>query len=878
MISEPETPAPVTPAPRGRTLGKRRPRSVISSEASRRRTRQQVAQEAVCITITALPELPEAPYIPALTPSGHSTTIVLAEGNTPGRSDRVMAQFLRDPAVLKADIIFVQEPWDNPFQDLTYHPAKATHQLLYPTKTDIGDERARVCLFISRQKVLGSLWLEPGTTTRDEAGAKTTIDLVLGSQDLTPRLVACEITKKIHADSDHLPIRTLIDIQTKTPEAQRRRNWKAYKVKDLQAFVDLNLHSKAFLLENKQHIELAIEFLIETACIYRDLHSYGPYRSYYGAGLGPLCEGLKPQRKSAGEGPAAGTPDLGQKGHRGRPRGMWRLARWARNRDASGGLVPILKTPDNGLAETAEQKVEILEAAIATRIAYALEEHSLLPREHLEGRKGISVDHLIQLLMDVIFNGWGRGQKHLLEWALDKAAIWSQQHSSRFAPDKFELIHFRNPLEPDPGAEKDTPCDYTEPWKGENLTNVNREDESAWEIPVEPQGHNQLPIKDHATGHVIRPVKHAKYLGIWLDKTLSFTTHCTKAVAKANGSLEALRSISTSTWGTFLLNMRTIYLAVVIPSKTVPASDRTDYGLFPGVNQEEKPSGDKTVRVIPYRGAEVKEGEPPIDRKPKFGYVGVPKGARARPVGAPTQLRGATVSIRAGKVRKKYLGVAADSTVYVGELEGVKMALKWAEAAPITVFSDSQAAIQAVQNPGRPSGQIQAQWAKWWERQRVGKPTKRLIPKLNKKVPRIFKGLSKSQTSIIIQMRTMRIGLRHFLFKIKQVDSDRCGCESGSQTPNYVLMECSLHLASRKIMMERLDSIEGLRGRIQDYDAVINHPQAIRYVADFMQRTGLLQQFRFATFKDEEDEEVPGPSTLLEGLELNEEDDGYIEH
>ncbi|KAI9039453.1 uncharacterized protein KD926_009467 [Aspergillus affinis] len=238
----------------------------------------------------------------------------------------------------------------------------------------------------------------------------------------------------------------------------------------------------------------------------------------------------------------------------------------------------------------------------------------------------------------------------------------------------------------------------------------------------------------------------------------------------------------------------------------------------------------------------------------------------------------AAVSIRAGKVRKKYLGAAADSTVYLGELEGVQMALKWAEAAPITVFSDSQAAIQAVQNPGRPSGQIQAQWAKWWERQQVRKPTKRLIAKPNKRVLRIYEGLSKPQTSIIIQMRTMRIGLRHFLFKIKQVDSDRCGCELGSQTPKHVLMECSLHLASRRIMMERLDSIEGLRGRIQDYDAVMNHPQAIRYVADFMQRTGLLQQFRFATFNDEKDEEVPEPSTLLEGLDLNEENDSYIEH
>ncbi|KAI9035570.1 ribonuclease H family protein [Aspergillus affinis] len=565
-------------------------------------------------------------------------------------------------------------------------------------------------------------------------------------------------------------------------------------------------------------------------------------------------------------------------------------------------------------------------------------------------------------------------------------------------------------------------------------------------------------------GYVIRSVEHAKYLGIWLDKTLSFTTHCTKVVAKANGSPEALRSISVFTWGTSLLNMRTIYLAVIVPQMLYgvaawysPTSGRTKYAkrqkiineferiqtraavLISGAFRNTASAAlgaelflppvrlhmqqmieEATIRIqtgpviaCPRRlvrkrsSAEIRwSGWSPMEalrwRKGGPLWTGGRSLAtwesRKAHVLAPWELPlncviegadsaiqehdricqesrrqiwysdgsgfnghvgGATVSIWAGKVRKKYLGAAADSTVHVGELEGVKMALKWAEAAPITVFSDSQAAIEAVRNPGRPSDQyvlraiyerirslrdgglqqgdielrwipahigvegneradeaakraaikgielssvgprdlaarpitglaaaaktdvrrgIQAQWAKWWERQQVGKPTKRLIPKPKKKVLRMYEGLSKPQTSIIIQMRTMRIGLRHFLFKIKQVDSDRCGCELSSQTPKHVLMECSLHLASRRIMMERLDSIEGLRGRIQDYDAVMNHPQAIRYVADFMQRTGLLQQFLFATFKDEEDEEVPEPSTLLEGLDLNEEDDGYIEH
>ncbi|KAI9034865.1 putative reverse transcriptase, partial [Aspergillus affinis] len=50
-----------------------------------------------------------------------------------------------------------------------------------------------------------------------------------------------------------------------------------------------------------------------------------------------------------------------------------------------------------------------------------------------------------------------------------------------------------------------------------------------------------------------------------MTKVSLFDTHRAKALVKANGSLEAIRSISGSTWGTSLLSMRRIYLAVVVP-------------------------------------------------------------------------------------------------------------------------------------------------------------------------------------------------------------------------------------------------------------------------------------------------------------------------
>ena len=43
-----------------------------------------------------------------------------------------------------------------------------------------------------------------------------------------------------------------------------------------------------------------------------------------------------------------------------------------------------------------------LEAVIAGRISYAAEQYGLFPKTHLGGRKGISVDHAIQLIIEKV--------------------------------------------------------------------------------------------------------------------------------------------------------------------------------------------------------------------------------------------------------------------------------------------------------------------------------------------------------------------------------------------------------------------------------------------------------------------------------------------
>lgn len=155
------------------------------------------------------------------------------------------------------------------------------------------------------------------------------------------------------------------------------------------------------------------------------------------------------------------------------------------------------------------------------------------------------------------------------EKCLEKAYRWAARHAAKFAPDKFELIHFTNPKEPLPNRQPP-------PISPEDIWN-----------PYDYEGHDDMPVRHRSTQQIIRPTKSARYLGIWLDKTFSFSTHRAKVLSRASGSLEALRNITGTTWGASLEAMRAVYRGVVVPqllygfaawlssaSRSIPAAEQ----------------------------------------------------------------------------------------------------------------------------------------------------------------------------------------------------------------------------------------------------------------------------------------------------------------
>jgi len=92
------------------------------------------------------------------------------------------------------------------------------------------------------------------------------------------------------------------------------------------------------------------------------------------------------------------------------------------------------------------------------------------------------------------------------------ATEWSKTHNSDFEIDKFALLHMSRKLEPDPNR----------PRKQKPIT--------------------RPPL--HLTNHTIPPSTSHKFLGVFLDQSLSFKEHANYALGKGEKYAAQLRSLS----------------------------------------------------------------------------------------------------------------------------------------------------------------------------------------------------------------------------------------------------------------------------------------------------------------------------------------------
>lgn len=95
-------------------------------------------------------------------------------------------------------------------------------------------------------------------------------------------------------------------------------------------------------------------------------------------------------------------------------------------------------------------------------------------------------------------------------------------------------------------------------------------------------------------------------------------------------------------------------------------------------------------------------------------------------------------------------------------------------------------------------------------------------------------------TSVLMQLRTGKIGLSAYLAKVNVSETARCGCDLGNQTPEHVLMECLLLHELRGEMRRQLWKQEVIMPRYED---LLLEPKAEMAIAESIVKTGLLGQF-----------------------------------
>lgn len=274
--------------------------------------------------------------------------------------------------------------------------------------------------------------------------------------------------------------------------------------------------------------------------------------------------------------------------------------------------------------------------------------------------------------------------------------------------------------------------------------------------------------------------------------------------------------------------------------------------------------------------------------------------------------------------KSTYLGLESDFTVCAGELQGINLALnilnKDNSDYSTIIFTDSQAAIQAIENPRNQSGQYillnliskldqlnnrvqihwipahvgvfgnktadkaakeatgwrenappttpqsnfadncilisaaktdirrraNQQWTEAWAYNTTGRKTFKLTREPTAKVLVKYVNMTQKQSSVIIQARTGKIGLRSYLYTINAKPSRECLCGEGPQTVEHVLLCCPEFNDLRGEMWEGK--------RETNLTRLLGDPAIAKRAANFLLATGKLYQFKHAKEPSSKDE------------------------
>ncbi|EKG09000.1 hypothetical protein MPH_14030 [Macrophomina phaseolina MS6] len=138
---------------------------------------------------------------------------------------------------------------------------------------------------------------------------------------------------------------------------------------------------------------------------------------------------------------------------------------------------------------------------------------------------------------------------------------------------------------------------------------------------------------------------------------------------------------------------------------------------------------------------------------------------------------------------------------------------------------------------------VMDEWKQTWRDNERGRQLFKLVPEPSRKILALHRGTPRAMSSLMVQMRTGKIGLRHFLYqrRVPGVTSGECDCGRGLQTVSHVLYVCSKFNELR--LTFRTPDERGRRSWTTDLRKLLSQRSTAVAAAKFMMATKLLGQF-----------------------------------
>lgn len=375
----------------------------------------------------------------------------------------------------------------------------------------------------------------------------------------------------------------------------------------------------------------------------------------------------------------------------------------------------------------------------------------------------------------------------VLEQAHERCVKWARKFGIKFAPQKYELIHFS--------------------------TATKRYNMAA---PVRIQGIEKLPTKD------------VRILGVWFDSKLKWSAHTREIKKKMSKQVGALLRISTSTWGATFRRSRIVYNSVVRPAMSYAAGVWHTPAL---AGQRPKGIAAKLVtdqnrclravtgayKAVPTPDLETEAYVPPLDLfldGRVAAYV-----QRIKDTDVEREIQRACQWIRR-RSRKRRNHIVTDL---------LSTQARWATAREVELGG------------GTGPKMVQEAWGRRWAAQsRSAKCWDAVTDYPSKRVLKLHQGLAKAESTALTQIRTGRSGLAFFLSKRKVPGYESPNCLCGQpETPKHVLISCPQEELRRATLTDE-------NGRRLSWLELVTDPKRTRATAKWFIQTKRLLQFKIA--------------------------------